>query len=283
MYQITKSYALFQNQIKTLKKFNEGFTHITGRNAEQLKFGKGNKHTLSYISSDLEPAHLNYIKQVKRHARELTKERVEVPKITYYNQAKIPDRTVYNQVVEMDVNQAYFDIALHNGYLTQKLYDKGMILPKKVRLVALGSLASRKEVWEYCPKRKIMIEQPEVCDEITRSYFFDVSSQLDDIMTDIFKGFYGHVIMYWVDAFFVKNGTPFEEINNKEIINRVGECNLSVKFKELDYICRRGAKVIAKEKGKKEKIFPYLDKTTKKSNQPKYRYQFNNYKNLENG
>lgn len=142
---------------------------------------------------------LSFINQVKRHCKKL--EPIgPVPKINYMKFRDIENGT-YKDLVEIDLNKAYWNAAYKKGYLSKEIFDKGLNpdTPKGIRLIALGALATTKTVYHVEGRERTFVD--EIRDEKTARYFFDVSYEVDKVMYDIFLKY--PVFWYWVDAFFV--------------------------------------------------------------------------------
>lgn len=147
---------------------------------------------------------LGFVNQVKRNSEklELSQQGYTRKDIQYFRFQNLPQGR-YTNVAEFDVNSAYWELAYRSGYLREDHYIKGKDVDKMARLVALGSLATTKRHYWYDGTKFIDKREVEV-NEITRSYFFHVAKQLDDIMTAIFSEIPNNQkYLYWVDAFFV--------------------------------------------------------------------------------
>lgn len=202
--------AYFTNSSTTIKLINEDITYFL---APQF----------------LKKSDLGFVKRVKDFAKTtgLPDTGITSSDITYFrfNDVAEDDR---RDVVEIDVNKAYWQLAYQNGYLPQHLYEQGLNtdkVGKLTRLVALGSLASKKKVFQFDGKNYHFIGYK--FDPVLRSYFFKVSYDLDNIMNDIFNQVGERALFYWFDAFFV----------NREVADyierEIGRYGLGVKRQEI--------------------------------------------------
>lgn len=144
---------------------------------------------------------LRFIKETKKEgeAAQVKPEGNTAKDIFYYRFRDLKPG-VYTGVCELDVNSAYWLIAYRRGIITRRTYEKGLNdVSKMARLVALGSLATVKRHYEYCPETGKYIDQPAEYNPRTRSYFFDIAKELDVIMAQIIQDY--QVLFYWVDAF----------------------------------------------------------------------------------
>jgi len=219
--------------------------------ASQLR-RRGRAHTISYTANTtrieaegvvymcsenpLPVKWLHFIKEVRDYATSLDPDKYPKVKhnpgsVAYFRFKNIYQKE-YRDVMEIDVNGAYWQIALKSGYINDYLYGKGLEAPKKVRLVALGALATRRKVFRYCPQSETYQHLPQQYTEAQdriRSYFFDVAATLGEIMSTV-SGVYNGVLFFWVDAFF----TQQSEAQN--IVSALRAHDLEVKFKEIEKI-----------------------------------------------
>lgn len=157
----------------------------------------------------ISPKHLSYkelgfVSQVKKHAIKLDKPVMPYSRndINYFKFGNIA-RGVYRNVSEFDVNSAYWEIAYRSGYLKKSTYEKGKDVSKMARLVALGSLATMKRHY-YFNGVKFLDKKDIEVNETTRSFFFHIAKQLDDIMSEAWSKLpEDKRYVFWVDAFFV--------------------------------------------------------------------------------
>lgn len=165
-----------------------------------------------YIVSDsfLSVQSLGFITQVKKHAEKTAIDRqpFESKDINYYKISSQEREGVYYDVCEVDVNGAYWEIAKRLGYIDEKIYQKGLTVDKKTRLIALGAMATVKRCIQYTYDKGANKYNYEYLgdrvNETTRSYFFHIAKTLDVLMNQFIQenGANG-IYLYWVDAFFV--------------------------------------------------------------------------------
>lgn len=190
--------------LRSLDRNNETYRVELTNSTTIIKANSG-----KYIVSDskIPPKELNFIQQVKKYALKLYSEGVEhtglnPEHISYFNFYDVLDG-IYYDIHELDVNGAYWEIAYILKYISKEIYLKGLTVDKKTRLVALGSMASTKKIYEVSPEKgKVLLET--ICNETTRSYFFHIAKYLDDIIQEVVeKVGRKHVYFYWVDAMFI--------------------------------------------------------------------------------
>ena len=54
-----------------------------------------------------------------------------------------------NNVIEMDITKAYYQMAYNLGYLSKKFFEMTLTLPKIIRLRLLGSIATKRIIETY--------------------------------------------------------------------------------------------------------------------------------------
>lgn len=108
---------------------------------------------------------------------------------------------VYKNIVEIDVNGAYWSLAYQMGFLTLAQYEKGLILDKKERLIVLGSIATTKKMIVF--KNGEKVGERLLFSRAGKAIFYNISDALGNIMhsivTEIGEEYF---YLFWVDAFF---------------------------------------------------------------------------------
>ncbi len=113
----------------------------------------------------------------------------------------------YTDVVEIDVNGAYWRTAYLMGLLSDELYFEGCQVDKLTRLIALGSLAGQRTIYEY----NILVDYQYKGvkeDKRLRSLFFLICQRLSALMTGCVNELRTNAFkLFWVDAFIVDNAS----------------------------------------------------------------------------
>lgn len=105
-------------------------------------------------------------------------------------------------ICEIDLNAAYWEIAFQSGYISPEIYNEGFNFRKKIRLVSLGSIAKNEKIIEYKDGEYFGITENR---HKYAKIFFNISRYVYDIM-NICKDFLGKdYLFFWVDAIFFKN------------------------------------------------------------------------------
>lgn len=234
-----------------LERFNTPFTIGYTSNTTTLQT---ELYKYMATNSAIPLKELAFVKQVKGYNENLILPKVDIsPKGINYFKFRNLQPGEYNDIIEVDVNAAYWNIAKEKGYLSEELYQKGGTVSKMARLVALGAMASNQRQYQFTGERYNYIG--EKVNERTRSYFFDVAKTLDIMMMEGLESF-ADVIFYWVDAFFVRRASA------KKIADFFDAHDLGVKYKEVDKLVVEEKKgvfwITAHMADGKEKPFCYV-------------------------
>lgn len=154
------------------------------------------------------PDDLNFIKRVKKYIidNDIPDKFVEVDyldKPIHYIAVSVRDSgVVLEDLLEIDINGAYWETAYILGVISKSIYERGKEVDKKVRLAALGSLAKKKDVWIYDGKKMRR--------EVIRSYqteniWFAICKRVSDVMQEAVKLIGKDFVFYWVDGIYIHN------------------------------------------------------------------------------
>lgn len=169
--------------------------------------------------------------------------------VSYFRFSELENGLNYD-VVEIDLNKAYWYAALNHKIISKATFLEGMQVDKMVRLVALGSIASKKDISIYDGKKYTQLP-PEMSKQ-GRSMFFKISKEIDELMTSIFLDV-DDVLFYWCDAFFIKKQSA------SYIKKRLKAAKVKYKTVELEsmYVAPHpfGQKIFLIESKLKEKNF----------------------------
>ena len=202
---------VIKNHVKSLKIIktltSAGIAHTleltTNTTIVSTTLPNGKVH--KYIVSDSEISHqaLGFIGKVKRDVNRRATEKKTYRPPSYF-QFLTKRQGIFTDVVEVDVNSAYWKIAYLKGYISPEIYQEGLTVDKMTRLVALGSIATVKSKYYFDGTSGDYQHTGDIVNEITRSYFFDVAHELGFLMGKCLQEIgKEHCFFYWVDAFFV--------------------------------------------------------------------------------
>lgn len=157
---------------------------------------------------------MGFVRNVKRYAEKnpLIFPDVKANQIQCFKSADNLSTGLYYDIIEVDLNHAFWRMAYDLKIINQKIYEMGLnIYPDKKskseiskhgRLVALGSMATVKSISDFDGEE--ISHRETKTDEKTRNYFLTIAQKVNDIMLEIASEIGGGFIFYWVDAFFVK-------------------------------------------------------------------------------
>lgn len=135
----------------------------------------------------------------------------------------------FKNVVEIDINSAYWILAKKMGYLTEEQYNRGLDLEKIDRLAVLGSIARIQYIFEYEKGEAVSVSRN--VNDNGRIAFFNICNELGKIMSEIVNETgRDYFFFFWVDAFFCSKYVA------EAVIKKIHERGLECKTKELTAI-----------------------------------------------
>lgn len=165
----------------------------------------------------------------------------------------------FDNVVEIDIDQAYWETAYQLGVISEDLYSIGSSdeISKRGRMVCLGSLA--KKVNHYSFKGKQLIKQDIERSEETENIWFTICKRVSDVMLEITEKIGPDYIFFWVDGIYVQNNP--ESIEKAQTI--IAEYGYNSKVKPIFKIdCQEKFLFVQPdENDPKSKRFNYVSKT----------------------
>tara|TARA_R100001443_G_scaffold49550_2_gene61849 strand:- start:841 stop:1728 length:888 start_codon:yes stop_codon:yes gene_type:complete len=134
-----------------------------------------------------------------------------------------------NNVLEMDITKAYYQMAYNLGYLSEKFFKMTLTLPKIIRLRLLGSIATKRVVETY--KNGKVVEMKIVEDLRMRDIWFHICYNVGKVMKQCSDATQDFFIFYWVDGIYFQRHPKFDTKNDptKQIIQKIFEKN-NLKF-----------------------------------------------------
>lgn len=190
--------------------------HILRIGTNTLKIEPLGGKPMSFTDNTIPAKYLGFINKVKKcvrnsfafHANKDYLVRLSPLDCTYIraNENRVG---VYDDVCEIDINGAYWCAAKELGYISHELYSEGiargkdgkLIIPKQIRLIALGALAASYSVRHFLPEQGYIYKGVER-DAQLAGVFFDVARHVGNTMSECVDeiGLYGFML-FWVDAF----------------------------------------------------------------------------------
>lgn len=163
--------------------------------------------TFFYSSSIIPRRYLYLFQDIKRHVSKRLLEIKDVPDLTqikpfYFNFSTLtlePGECVtYSQVAQYDINKAYYTAAKNLGYISEEYYQKYINLPKQIRLILIGALATKKIKVLYAAGQK---QEPETIeDKNLRAVFKHLVVHVDKVLLEVSQALKDDFLFYWVDG-----------------------------------------------------------------------------------
>jgi hypothetical protein len=221
MAEIESTEIIYRKALR-LAKLNETFKLIKINNTFQLEssyFG----NSISKRSARMKPNELAFIKKVKHHIMKneiYTKfvDRYYRPNdIRYISVKKCDPGTIIENVVEIDIDQAYWQTAFSLGVINQEIYDSGskgnVDISKTTRLIALGSLAKKVDEYHYIGNR--VVKHKQIRSELTENIWYSICKTVSDAMWQARKIAKNDFYLFWVDGIYIRNNPrTIEKITN---------------------------------------------------------------------
>jgi hypothetical protein len=105
-------------------------------------------------------------------------------------------------VVCMDITKAYYYTAFNLKLISKEFFTKCMKLPKHIRLMLVGSVATSKRIFDYENGKLLDVQIKE--DEFLRQAWFKICDVVAQCMADIKNCIGTDFLFYWVDGIFFK-------------------------------------------------------------------------------
>lgn len=199
--------------IDQLKKTNTPFKLF--QTMFTMKIETGNViYFASAENTGISKPELSFISMVKRNAEKLNNipDAIDRDGIIYIQRGNYLKNGTLKNCWEIDLTGAYWEFANKNKYLNEKIYQKGLTVKKKIRLIALGVLAKRTALIEFDGQKYLPIDF--INSEKTKNIFFHVSAETDLLMRKLIILANKDFLFYWCDAIFVKTFETAELICN---------------------------------------------------------------------
>jgi hypothetical protein len=185
-------------------------------------------------------------------------------KIRYIHILNKQKEKVFDNIIEIDVNEAYWKTAKILGVIDDNLYNAGSKenskISKKTRLIALGSLAKKTDVYHFKGSR--IVKHEVIRSYLTENVWYSICKTLSDAMWEARKIAGNDFFLFWVDGIYIKNN-PEKAKAIKEHFESLG---YDVKFKEnlSIHYSEKAAIVTNKKNGAQRPFYLPKDRSTKK-------------------
>jgi len=281
-----RDYMKAKKMTFTLKATNNTKYIVTKRQSYKNPEKEANDKIYMYSDQHFPKKYLHLFQKVK-------KEVLNCVELNYTQKDKaIPDlykKSLYNQfkdmygelakgeiinitdTIELDVTKAYYNTAFVLGFITKGFYDFCIGLPKYMRLALIGSIATKKIIYEYQDGEVEYFfvgsddEKEQKTIELLRRVWFNIVNYVDNCLFEFSKLAADNFILYWVDGIYLKKypelNLHFKIITNKYKLNFDEEKTENVQITryhkdkyEFKIILENGKEKVFKHKNKKHLI-----------------------------
>lgn len=168
----------------------------------------------------------------------------------------------FTDVIEVDIDQAYWDTAYQLGILSKELYELGSSdqISKRARMVCLGSFAKKTYHYEFRGNQLINSSVEKSND--TENIWYTICKRVSDVMLEIKNTIGEDYIFFWVDGIYM--------VNNPESVKKAVEIakkyNYQVKTNMIDLIEGMDRHLMVQENifSEKKKRFNYVSRDSKR-------------------
>jgi len=205
-------------RLQFLKKGKFDFEMIKTTNTTTLKFfNQKELYTYDPISSK----YLYLFAEIKKHV----KERIEGRNLPNYeserqyfrfnkiNPNNGNNQAVFLDVMEFDINKAYYFAAYNLGFISKSFFEKYINLEKSIRLKLIGSIATQKYTYKY--KKGLLIDFELETDPELRKVWFMIVNEVNNALFHFSERVGKSFLFYWVDGIYILPHDYIEEILNE--------------------------------------------------------------------
>lgn len=185
------------------------------------------------------PPELQFIRSVKNyivkndiHLQPQFEKQYFAEDVHYIKVAKVPIGKTFQNVYEVDIDEAYWKTAHLLQVIDDKIYQRGQKgnISKQARLTALGTLA--KKVYLYQFKGNKLEKVNTETDPLLQNLWFTICKRVSDVMNECIRDIGKDFIFYWVDGIYMQGGIKSVS-KAEEIFTNYG---YNVKFKKIKQI-----------------------------------------------
>lgn len=142
-----------------------------------------------------------FVGRVKSHFAEIDlPERLSTDRPFYEYFVPISTYQELTDVVEVDINGAYWESAHQLGYIPGDIYKSADKVGKKVRLISLGVLGKKTVITQFKPPYDQIIQRERY--EKTRVFWDNIVFNLGESIREVTERYKPHIFGIWFDAIF---------------------------------------------------------------------------------
>lgn len=212
----------YMHMVKQLCKIGADFK-LQSTTKSKIVIYKGTKYL--FADSHFNNSDLGLFQKLKREVRKNIEDKKLIPpefeKSKYFRTEIFKpigkgEYLEFDDVLEFDINKAYYKAALILGYISEQFYKACLELKKDLRLALIGSLATKKITLIY-EDGKLNEEKHDVTEDTElRKVFFHLVTYIDRCLFSFSELAGDNFLMYWVDGIYLKN-YPRKEQHKKMI------------------------------------------------------------------
>lgn len=255
MLQLKRTHKQAREIIRRLKKSKSPFTFEIQNDTWKIKT---NESVVSTQFSNYSIDDINFIRMLKEyiikngtHLQHKKKHRKQKP-VYYQYSDKLESGMHFEDIVNIDINSAYWETANKLNLMSRELYLKGLQLKKQTRLAAIGSLARKKIVYQYDGTKDSFVT--EIRNEETEFLWDVISGIVGDLLIKAANISGNDFLFFWVDGIYIKG----KSVN--KIASVFEKAGYQYKISQIEFMHIYDNKILiqGKEGDKKnEKPFPW--------------------------
>ncbi len=219
----------FQKYLVDYRRDGIPYTLYTSNLSSKLVSALG---PVIYTGNPITHKEMGFVNKVRYALEKSVDEKIKtVPrryrKATYFKINALAVGFEYTGAVEIDINNAYWRTALLLGFITEELYQAGLLETKQARLIALGQLAKRQSVFSFDGKT---VRQLADIVDAKKEYAWDLICRgTGDVLLSISRQ--TDYLFFWVDAIFV----PFSDAGKvKYLLHAAGYNYKTIKINGIE-------------------------------------------------
>ncbi len=165
----------------------------------------------------------------------------------FYYSKKLKAGDYFENIIEIDLKNAYWDTAFKMGLFDERIYQKGLTVTKKSRLAAVGSFAKVVKVFEF--DGKIETVKPPIKEDEIEFLWHTISYRVGRLMAKAMRLIGNDFLFFWVDAIFIKPG------KEKQIIKLFKEAGFNCSTIKCEWMQVNDKKIIVKSTAKAKWVY----------------------------
>lgn len=173
-----------------------------------------------YANSIIKRKYMYLFQDIKRHVKsQLEKHDIDLSEVENSKPLYFKFRDInleagevvqFDNVCQYDVNKAYYTVARNMNIISEEYYKKYLALPKHLRLILIGALATKKTIKTF--ENGKLVEKTLKEDAVLRAVFKKIVLHTDKVLLQISKAIGEDFLYYWVDGITTKDSKKVEQV-----------------------------------------------------------------------